>query len=264
MAHGILHGWKHGWKHGQKHGGLTLAGGMAGVAQDATSGIFCPANSAQWLTTLAAAGLPANGPVNTWLFQEPSGNLADSVGSATLTSTLTVYGASVVGWSRKAVGPADLSASTEKATNTTTSPNAGTTSTLLLTYVALPAGPAGNRDIFGQSAGAKMQFLTTGRLRLFTSVSTAFINSSALTVQPAIVKVDLTGSTIMAYSSQEKVTGTFATPASLPLVIFGSLGTINAPCLFLYGAEFSGVGAEINDAQVKSLLQTLGWTIPWT
>lgn len=241
------------------------------VDRDATSLERFPSSATQWTdfrayhVAIGTANFPNVSPGSLWLFQESSGNFADSIGSVTLTSTLTVYSATVSGYSRKGAGPADLSASTEKATNTTTAPNAGTTSTMLLAFVSLPTAPlAANRDLFGQNASAKIQFLTTGTLRIFTSAGTAFSNVSASTVQPIVCKVDLTGSTSKGYSSQEKVTATFATPVNTSLVNFGSLGSLNVPSLFLYAVEFSGASAEMTDANVKALLVAMGRSIPWT
>lgn len=241
------------------------------VDRDATSLERFPSSATQWTdfrayhVAIGTADFPNVSPGSLWLFQEASGNFADSIGSVTLTSTLTVYSATVSGYSRKGAGPADLSASTEKAVNTTTAPNAGTTSTMLLAFVSLPTAPiAANRDLFGQSSSGKIQFLTTGTLRIFTSAGTAFTNVSASTVQPIVCKVDLTGSTSKGYSSQEKVTATFATPASTSLANFGSLGSLNVPSRFLYAVEFSGASAEMTDANVKALLVAMGRSIAWT
>lgn len=241
------------------------------VDRDATSLERFPSSATQWTNfrayhvAIGTANFPNVQPGSLWLFQEASGNFADSIGSVTLTSTLTVYAASVSGYARKGVGPADLSANTEKAINTTTAVNAGTTSTMVLAFVSLPTAPiAANRDLFGQNASAKIQFLTTGKLRIFTSVGTSFVSVSASTVQPIVCKADLTGSTSKGYSAQEKLSGTFATPTNTPLITFGSLGSLNVPSLFLYAVEYSGAAAEMTDANVKALLQAMGRTIPWT
>lgn len=115
------------------------------ITRDATSGMYCPANAAEWTELLAGTGI-AN-PALLWLCQEPTGTLADSIGTfnGEVTSGAPTYSNAVPGWSRKAVicrqGQSDLIRSS----------NAGgawpDASTLVFAWVNYPAGNTdGNPD----------------------------------------------------------------------------------------------------------------------
>lgn len=238
---------------------------MASVARDGTSNIYCPATAAQWTTTIGVASYPGI-PTSLYLCQEASGNLADSIA----TNTLTLAGAghlfqqSISGWSRLAATTTDGTAG-QKWVNSTTSPSAPSTSVLVLAYLRMPsAAPAVARDVFEVSSNADLRFNTTAKLRLVSGASADLVNVSTGAVRPIILKVNNTGTVIQAYTDQEKFTGTYAVPANANFFSLGGQAAAGGDIGYLYVAEFAGAAAEASDAQVKLLLQTLGWTIPWT
>lgn len=270
MAHGIVRGAKSpGPVHGVKHGSLIWAAGgnpMAGVTRDATSLIYCPSTAAEWNTTLAVAGIGSGGPTSLYLCQEASGNLADSIG----TNTLTLAGAGhlfqqpVAGWSRLAATTTD-GAVGQKWLNSTTSPDAPTTSVLIYAILRLPAvAPAAARDLIMVSSNADLRFNTTNKLRAGFGASADLVNSSNGTIQPIVIKIDNAGTVEAVYTQQEKFIGTYAVPATAHFLSLGGQSTTAGDVGYMYVTEFAGAAAVLSDAQVKTLLQTVGYTVPWS
>src|SRR5262245_47294003 len=106
MPYGAKYGGQYDVRRGAVYGPSSKA--LSAVSRDATSNILVPANAAEWAQVLASAGISSGGPSALWLFQEASGNPADSVGSFTLTASGTpTYQAAVSGWTRKAITFAD-------------------------------------------------------------------------------------------------------------------------------------------------------------
>jgi hypothetical protein len=245
---------------------------LATVSRDATSGIYTPASAAEWTKVLTAAAIASGGPGSTWLCQEASGNLADSIGSVTLTANGAVtYRGGVGGWTRLAAGiPAATAARFQAAAGI--GPNPASTSVLWLGYI-LAAVTANNRGIMtigGAAAGTNCEAFTliTTHFPRLTCVAVTADGASDPTaaVRPWIIRYDRTNSRVNLYTNQEKVTGTYNAGVTDGNKGFGATANAAVACTasLLYGACFSGAAAELTDAQIKKLLQTLGWTIPWS
>lgn len=268
MAHGIIRGVKRGVVHGPKHNVAVLGGvapSMAGVTQDSTSLIYTPANSFEWLLTMAAAGIALPGPTNLWLCQEASGNLADTIGTAPLTQTGAghLYQQAVTGWSRLAATTVD-GTSGQKWINTTTAPNPNTTSTLWFGYFRFPAvAPAANRDVVANAGALDSRFTSGGKIQIINGATTTGTANPLGGVHPWLVKHDNTNLQFTGYTDQEKIAGTYAVMGSNPSYMAGGQTALAGDFGYMYLAEFSGASAEMTDAQIKTLLQTLGWTIAW-
>lgn len=258
-----IHGTQHGTVHVVNHSTLNP---LAGVARDPTSGVYCPENPTQWAAVLTAAGIASGGPSSTWLCQEGSGNLADSIGTVTLTQSGAghLYGQAVSGWSRLAVKTVDGTAG-QKWINSTTAPNPNTTDTLELGYFSFPGvAPAAVRDVLAVAAAADIRFSTTGKVRAVFGATADLPTSSLGLVQPVVMQVDNTGSVSLAATDRDKLVGTYALPASGTVLALGghTASASGTGCLYL--AQFSGAAARLTAAQIKTLLQTLGWTVLWT
>jgi hypothetical protein len=271
MAHGIVRGAKSpGPVHGVKHGSLIwTAGGnpMAGVTQDAASGKYFPSSAAEWTQTLSVAGIGSGGPTSLYLCQEASGNLLDTLPAG---NTLTLAGAGhlfqqpVAGFTRLAATTVDGTAG-QKWVNSTTSPDATTTSVLTFGVMRLPAvAPTVVRDLSMLSANADLRFNTTGKLRVGFGASVDLVNTTTATVRPVIVKIDNPNTISACYTDQEKLIGTYALPATAHFFALGGQSVAAGDVGYMYYAEFAGAAAQLTDAQVKSLLVTLGWTVPWS
>lgn len=243
---------------------------MAGVAKDATSNIYVPANGAQWSTVFSVAAMGGRSALSAYLCQEASGNLADSIGANTLTASGAswAYQQTIAGWARKGITIADGNTN-HNFQNTTTVPDIGSTSVALLAYISMPAAaPAGARRFFRlDTTGALAQLSVTPRMQIVTSgaggSTVSGTSDPTNAVRPVLMMIDKTAGKAMLYTTQEKITGTQGTYSGLVLGLGASGGTCPT-CGYLYAAVMSGANAEFTDAQAKTLLQTLGWTIPWS
>lgn len=241
-------------------------------AIDGTSGKGVPASSAEWSSFISGNGLTGwSAPSSLHLLQEASGNAADSIGSLTLTAvTSPLYNQAASGWTRTGVG-------FNEGTNQRfvgTAADASTTSCLTLIYIALGAGvDATVRGVFAYGAsvsdsGIAALLSTSNRLRLrgvAGLIDTASGSSYGSTAFPVVYRSDHTNSIRRLYTSTEKVSATYGAGTSATNFGLGALmsGT-SADFVAIYMATWFGAAAERSDAEIKSMLQALGWTIPWT
>lgn len=241
------------------------------VSKDATSGIRVPANVTEWTDFRTITGIAAANPNSLWLCQEASGNLGDAIGSLTLTASGTVnYNQAVSGWTRTAV--ATTEAGNGKAVAASgTGPSPATTSQMWLFICSMPATPGTSRVFMGMNTGVaatayRMAHFTTGVPRT-TLVNSNFDGASSISsgVHPCLMRYDRTGSAATGYTDLEKITTTYNSG-----VVDGDKGLGNAggstssARSVVYGAMWSGSNAELSDANIKALLQALGFTIGWS
>jgi hypothetical protein len=268
MAHGIIHGPRHGAVHGARHFGLPLDNpGIPGITRDAASGIYCPANAAEWTLMMAAAGVGSGNPASVYNCQESSGTLADSIGAITLPAAGTghLYQQTVGGWQRRAVATTDGTAN-QRWVNGTTAPNPSLTSTMVMVFVALPAAaPAAARDVCAVATNADIRLNTTGRLRVVFGAQADCVNSHLGIVTPIVMQINNTATTATLYTKLEKFTGTYVLPTNASLLSLGGQTTAAGNIQHLYACQFTGAAAEMTSGNLKNLLQTMGWgTIPWS
>ncbi len=231
------------------------------VTTDATSGKGVPATAAEF----ASLGWTAS---NLWLFQMASGNASDSIGAVTLTAAGSIgYQTAVTGWTRTATTfTAEGGASVF---STTSIHDNAASSGLLLAYVRLTATPGATRDVMGFGSGTDYRFANVTVAPVYQAAengggTTAGASNPGTSVRPVIVQVNRSESRFSVITDQEVVTEGWTNPAgggSL-LGIGGMIGGV-APMEILYAAFFSGAAAEKTTAQIKTLLQTLGWTVAW-
>ncbi len=230
------------------------------VAKDATSGIYLPATAAQW----TSLGLTA--PSSLYLCQDAATPLADAIGAVTLAAggTGLSYQTAVSGWTQKATQTTNGTAG-RWATTSATLPDLSTTSCLMLVY-ALPLTPGATRG--GMNMGtteAAIGFQTGPVTRHISGANaTAGVGDPTLAVHPFVIKFDRTNTIQTNYSDLEKVSPTFSTLVTGKRWSLGGEGTITDQVQFLFAARWDGAAAEMSDATVKSMLQKLGWTIPWS
>lgn len=238
---------------------------------DATSGIAVPADATQWNAFISGNGLSISSPSHLWLCQEASGNLADAIGAVTLLAGGSpTYSNAVAGWTRVAVGTD--AASTDEF-NSGSTPDVNTTSQLWLFFVSLGAtqptgyvigGPSPN----GQTTGLyAVHSASTGAVRFrcgnnFFDTSNSYSNATF----PLVYKYDRTTPVCRGYTDSEKVTPGFdsTTIADAGGGMGHESGGGSAGAKFLYVAVWSGAAAEMSDADLKALLQAMGWTISWS
>lgn len=250
------------------------AASLAGVTRDATSGIYCPANATEWASVLAVAGITSGGPSALWLMQEASGNPADFIGSFTLTASGTLlYQQAVTGWTRKGIqttaGVGGIMQSAAAGL-----PDIATQSCLLLGYVGCAAIVGTTRTlmqmgtIFAACATAQLAVGAPNRRARYEldPNTTTGADDASTAVRPYAIKVDRTGSVGALYTDLEKLAPALAAnPAGKTVLFGGDNAQTNFPdiCQYVYGAALFLGAAEISDANMRLLYQTLGWTVSW-
>lgn len=245
---------------------IALAGGGVTWDVDATSGIAVPADATQWSDFIAAEGLSVAVPNALWLCQEATGALADSIGSFTLAASGTgvTYQQTVTGWSRKALS----FASEASALFTSTAaglPNIASESQFTLLIGTMNGSPAGNRAFIWHGT-------TSNRLMIESAAKKLRVNSNGniadgaiditVAVRPYGLRTDRTASSCTGFSDTERLTPTFSAAVTGKRILLG--GGPSPPFSVLYMAQWHAVNAEISNANLKALLQAMGFTITWT
>lgn len=233
------------------------------VPKDGPSNWYVPTTSAHF------TGLGITTPGSVWACQEASGNLADSLGSVTLTAagSPSYQQALPAGWTRKGV-LGTSSAGKKFAAASGTGPNPGTTSSLWLFYIQITAAPAAVRCAVFASDNAvncEARVTTTPAYRCTCNAvdATGASNAGTTAVRPVALKYDRANGVVKVYTDQEVVTGTYNATVADGNKGLGSSGIANVAALAAWGCMWSGAAAELSDAQVKTRLQSLGITIPW-
>lgn len=232
------------------------------VTRDATSNIYVPSTAAEWSAFRAYFGLAAATPDSLWLLQEASGNPVDTIGGLTLTAAGTVtYNQAATGWTRTGVGLAD-GVNSQFATTSASLPNANAASQTVLMLGTVTTSSVSNRQVYTGPNNSLRIIGGTPRFSVTAIASTASGSVNPLNaVRPWIYKHDFTGSVQKGYTDQEALGITYTAIAGKVMRI-GS--TAAAPGgVFLYACAWYNANAEISDANIKALLQAMGFTIAW-
>lgn len=236
------------------------------VTQDATALKYFPANATEWTNFITRKGLGISNPSLLWNCQELSGNTTDAIGSFTGTATGTglSYNNAVAGYSRKSINTTD--GSTGRFVNSSASlPSLATQSMLVLAVINPTTITTANRTLLsmGVTTVAEAEISTTPRVRaVFGATATLGTADPHNAVRPWVLKHDKTNSAQAVYTDQEKVSGAFTALAGQAIKMGEGAGS-SATAEFLYCTAFFTSAAELTDAQVRSLLQALGWTVAW-
>lgn len=244
---------------------------MSGVTRDATALKYCPATATEWTTTMSTAGITSGNPSFLWLMQDAASPESEVFGTGATLATSGAAGtfaSTQAGWSRKGWKQPGDGVSARLLSTSTALPNPTSTSALMLAYIAILATPAAQRQALfaiGGTAttGARVEISTTSSIvGIDCSNSVSGTANMGTTVHPVVIKYDHTHSVCTIYTDQEHVSPTYAAGSGQALTI----GYVNAtsPAMWCgYITLFTGAAAELSDAQVKTLLQTLGWTVGW-
>jgi hypothetical protein len=238
----------------------SIACSNATITRDSTSGWYTPASAAEWATLLQGTGIAA--PSHIWQLQESSGQLADSVGSATLTNASMSYRTNVSGWSRKAMSSLDINGAYYLYNNTDTGlPDGSTTSLTVLSLLSITGHPTGDRGVLYAGGNGHRAIVTANG---YPKVSTAVGGNSAVgthdvgtSVRPWILRSNVTSATLKLDTDFETVTPTWAAASSGKAVFLGA-AIENAPGMnLLYAVEWQGSSAELTDSQVAMLIDRI-------
>ena len=238
---------------------------LATVTRDATSLMYCPANSAEWAQVIGVAGLTGTVPVPDalWLCQEASGNLADSVGAFTLTASGTglAYQQTVAGWSRKFVRTLD-NTSGRWDSSSASLPDLASASCSMYSYCSRGGAGALARMCLGIGTTQAYVGGGTSPLRGVHGANALGGSAGAGVVRPHGIVSDRTNTRARAYDDQQKLSMSFGTVSGKRLTLGGLGGVINP------GTDFTSYAwawfTPPSDADLKTILQTLGWTIAWS
>jgi len=241
---------------------LFAADGVA-VDRDATSLIYVPGTVAQW----AALGVAA--PWAIWPCQDASSPLVESIsGVVNLASGGSPsYLQAVAGWTR--TGTTLGSTVTSFSLTNPAAPNISAQSALLLAYVRIATTPGGTRDVVVLGGTGSTRAAATANntprtgARSGGNVATGSSDPIGTMVRPWVVAVNRTANTMKAYTNQEIVNPTFDAAMSGRLTSFGNTSGAAQSATFLYATGWQAAAAEMTDATVRTMLQALGWTIPW-
>lgn len=216
---------------------------------------------------MANAGISSGNPKYGWGCQEASGNLVSFLDAATLTAFGGItYEVSITGWSRKAVGLGSTAAFFSSSIG-----NTATTSYLLLAYISLSGAPSAQDACLsvGNGAGAadrRQAAVTTGPVYRAQGTGVTAVNGTSnpgTDVRPVVLLVNRATSEHSVLTDQDKMTPTWVAPTS-GTSSYVSLGDGIDTARFLYAVLFEGAPAELSRAQIKTLMQTLGWSPSWT
>jgi hypothetical protein len=245
------------------------------VTKDATSGVYTPSSATEWTKFIARKGLSIATPDYLHLCQEASGNLADSIGSLTLTANASpAYQQTVTGWTRKGV-KGDGSTSQQRFMNAS-GPNPSTTSVAHFALVQHNGADGTVRGIMGSATPpgnpGVSQYLSSGKVRLrvqngATLVDTAAGNDYATGgTHPVLMLLDVTNSRFRLYTDLEKLSPAYGAGTNQTNWFIGASGTGTfANVTIAYECGWSGANAETcTDANTKALYQALGYSIPWS
>ena len=244
--------------------GVDQLGGSSGISsvpKDATSGIYCPVTLADWNTVLTTAGLATGLVSHSWTCQDASGNLVDHIGSLALTAANTPsYGTAVSGWTRKAVSWS-LNSTSSFSGNTEVDFSTGDGTLLMYQYASTPGA---TKAYAGLGNNQTAEILSTGKAQMKSGVNVAGGVGSIGdgTVRPIVIGYSKLGSAVKLYTDADKIAPTFTASGSATIIGVGSFSGVQTPaggCLLI-----AFLPSVLSDANLKTLLQTLGFTISWT
>lgn len=235
------------------------------VSKDATAGIYFPATSTEWSNFIARKGLAMSTPDALWLCQDASGNLADAIGSFTLTAggTGLAYQQTVTGYSRKAITFTDGSTG-NFITSSASLPNLSTQSMLTMMVVKVTTTPTVARQLLLQGGAGTTNALgvaaTTGVLTATAgSTASGASNLNSGSVDVVSMETNRTATTVTATTRAQALGPTWnGSVAGQRVVIAG--GSTPAMAM-LYVANWHASKGEATDANLKALEQAMGFTI---
>jgi hypothetical protein len=240
---------------------------------DATSSKGVPANEFEWQAVLASAGLSVGGdPSHLFLCQEASGDLIDQIGAVDFADFGTVsYSNAISGWDRDGVGTTD-GTNGGFGVGSGSGPDPSSTSVMYLAYVRIDGVAGAAKNVM--SAGSTdpdylINFVNTdGTMVSYVDGAgvTGATNYEGGSVFPLVLRYDRTNSAAGTFTDSEKIINTYSAGVVDGAKFLGNASGFATPptARFLYLAIFEGAAAELTNTQIKTLLQTLGWTVSFT
>jgi hypothetical protein len=230
------------------------------ITIDATKGWARPANASEWTELLAGTGI-AN-PDSSWDCGEASGNLADDIGSLTLTANLSpLYAQSATGWAGTGVDATDGTAD-RFAAAASVGPDPASSSQVWMFTLAIQTEPTVTRHFGGINTISSTQECRLGwspsagtnRLRIgVVGVGTIGTLDHPVGDYVVFLRYDRAASIATAYSDLETVVGTYSASVVDGPKGYGSAGSPGG-IVVMQIALWHGANAEtIDDADVATI-----------
>lgn len=126
----------------------------------------------------------------------------------------------------------------------------------------IPSAPAANRSLYEGQTTSLIRINSTPRVVAVAGggTSTGASNPTG-TTRPFVYKADATGTTETVYTDQEKLSPAGAVLSGRNLRIGSSAAAPSA--VVGYAIAWYNANAEISDANVKALLQAMGFSVAW-
>lgn len=141
-------------------------------------------------------------------------------------------------------------------------PLGGSASQTVLLIGNIAAAPAANRNIYEGQTGSTIRITSTPRVVAISGANVATGTVSPIsTTRPFVYRENFTAATSTVMTDQEKLVPTHGTISGRTLRI-GSSATAVASVVG-YACAWYSANAEISDANMKALLQAMGFSIPW-
>jgi RHS repeat-associated protein len=228
-----------------------------GVTRDLMSGWFVPASAAEWTNLLTGSGIP--NPTNLYKCQEASGNLADSIGSTSLTAHNNggmLYQQFVPGWSRKAVSINSGNFSYWQSSSSICNPaSAQCTALGIIDFVNGTTGAEVMST--GDINGARAQIIGSQLKELWDNVNSAVGGTLDFAAHPWIVATDPTQAYTTLQTDQISLTPIWQNGLSA-----NGMFSLGAPfnvgsssAFYLYAAEWNGTA--LSSTQRSTLINKI-------
>jgi hypothetical protein len=136
-------------------------------------------------------------------------------------------------------------------------------SCLVIGYLMIEGAPSGDRGVL--LAGDIRAVITSTNAPKINNGTYSSTGAASVTtaVRPWVLRHNVTASTQALFTDLEKISPTFAASGGTRRTYFGAAFETCPNIRIVYSAMFKGAAAELSDANVRSLLQTLGWTVAW-
>lgn len=236
------------------------------VTRDATAGTRLAQSPYQFgLQT----GITMAGVDGVYLCQEGSGNLA-SVGATApaLTANATpLYQQTAAGYSTKGVG-SNGGANQRFTAASAVAPNPATTDALWLALMSLPALPGTIRQVLCYGTNNTVQQINaTGAIRRATPGNAVDDSTTRPdvddVVHPFVLLYDNTNTRTGVLTDEAKTLGVWAATTDSIKGLWGGTSP-DAGCVCIHLILLTGANARLNDAALKDLVQSYGFTVPWS
>lgn len=267
MSHGIIHTRKHGLVHGIRHFSHPL--GSTTWTLDATSGKALPQTAGELNALITASTATIGGAASLYRCQDPNTSLADAIGTFTMAQAGAghLYQQAVTGWAAKAVQLTEATVGSWLNTDAGL-PDVSTASQAWVLLVEMPALPGNTRNLVlsGVSpnfGGARFNITTGFQSALSVGTVQNGATNLATRVMPIVVVLNRTAGTLRVFNDVEALPSVWDAAMTGKSARIGSTAQASAAKYF-WIARWDGAAAEtLTQANVKLLLQTMGWTIPW-